>query len=166
MIKAVIFDLDGTILDSEPITSQSYKLLLESYDKTPIPKFHSLLHTVGTRGNEIWKELKEKYNIIEDVEVLREKRRAHHVSLLQRELYPLPGVVQLLQLLREKKIKIALATGSSPIIVDIVLEKLHIKKYFYVILHGWDFKKNKPHPKPFLLAGKKKGNSTKNFICI
>lgn len=130
------------------------------------PTVFSILLEHEARGNEVWKEFKEVYNITEDVEILREKRRAYHVNLLTGALSPMIGAMQLLDLLKEKHIHIALATGSSPVITDIILEKLHIKKYFDVIVHGWDFTESKPHPQPFLLASKRLQIPVQDCIAI
>lgn len=166
MFKAVIFDQDGTLFDNEPLASESYRLVVESYGKTPIPYKNGLMHPIGMRGNRIWDELKQKHGFEEDTEILRKKRRVHHVNLLQGDLFPMPGVLQLLKLLKNKQIKIALATGSSPDISNIVLEKLHIKKYFNVVITGWDTPESKPHPDPFLLASKRLGIPSEDCVVI
>jgi beta-phosphoglucomutase-like phosphatase (HAD superfamily) len=75
-IKAVIFDQDGVIIESESLQSRAYGLVIEEYGKKPIPYENGLIQPfVGTRGSVVWEELKRKYNLDEDIDVLREKRR-------------------------------------------------------------------------------------------
>lgn len=166
MIKAVIFDLDGTIIETESITSKSYGMMIKSYGKSPISNQHGLIQTPGIRGDDSWKELKEKYEIDEDVEVLRNKRREIYIDLLKGNIHALPGVTSLLKLLKEKQIKTALATGSAPYVIDLILTELHIKDFFDAIVNGKEVKKGKPNPECFTKASQKLGIDPKYCLVL
>lgn len=165
-MKAVIFDQDGVIFDDEPLVSKSYEILLKSYGKMPIFDKHGLIQPVGVRGDVVWKLFENKYDIHEDHTILRKKRREIHFKLLQGNIKPLPGLLDLLESLKKHNIKLAVATGSSPKIVSIVLNKLKIKNYFAYVVTGEDFQKSKPDPEPFLVACQKLNVSPNECVAI
>lgn len=152
MIRAVIFDMDGVIIDSEPITSKSYDILLRSFGKTPMPKSHGLIHTPGIRGDDVWKEILEKYQLTGDIEELRKKRREVYLKLLEGNVEPMKGVRELIHLLSQHGIPMAIASGSSPQIIDHVLSIFGLQEYFQVIVSGKDVAKGKPDPECFIKA--------------
>lgn len=155
MIKAVIFDQDGIIFNNEPLVSRSYELLLKEYGKTPIFEKNGLIQPVGVRGDIIWNAIMKRYDIDEDIENLREKRRILHHQLLQGELEAMEGVLDILNLCKKEHLRIALATGSARKIVETILTKLNIEKFFDVIITGNDYKNSKPDPESFLLASER-----------
>jgi len=166
MIKAVIFDLDGTIIETESITSKSYEEMVKSYGKIPIPNEHGLIQTPGLRGDDAWKLLKEKYGIEEDTEVLRTKRRKIYIDMLKGNIEPLPGVVSFVKLLKKKGVKIALATGSAPHVIDLILSELQIQEYFNVIVNGKEVKRGKPDPECYTKASEKLGIEPQNCLVV
>lgn len=155
MVKAVIFDLDGVIILTEHLTSRYYDTLLRSMGKTPIPYPNGMIQPVGLRGKETWAIFKERYNITEDTEPYREKMRGFYAQSLKENMHPMPGLLELLKYIKKHNLKMAIATGSSPEIAELVTKGLGIESYFEAIVSGRDVKETKPHPEPYLLASQK-----------
>jgi len=125
MIKAVIFDMDGVIINSEPIHSRSLEILLKEYGKTPIYNKQGLIHTVGVAGDENYIKILEKHGIKEEVSIFKEKRRKIFVKLLKsKKLNSMTGFQQLVSWLKKANLKIALATNRRLDHVEIILERL------------------------------------------
>lgn len=155
MIKAVIFDMDGVIVDSEPIQSKSLEILLREYGKKP--KYHNngLIHTVGIAGDDAYKEFIKEYDLEEDIEILRKKRRKIFVDLIKKELKPIYDLKPLIKNLKQNGFKIALASNRFIEHVMLMVKKLGLESSFDVIVgHSPDIH-TKPHPDIYLITAKR-----------
>ena len=148
-IKAVIFDMDGVIVDSEPIESLSLEKLLRKYGKTPQYNKEGLIHTVGLAG-ETYKQVSKKYNLKEDIEVLKKIKRKIFRDLVEKKLTVIPGFIDLVRMLKEEKMKIALASNRFVDLVFFMLNKIKAKDLFDVIVGASDEIKPKPSPDIYL----------------
>lgn len=157
MIKAVIFDMDGIIVDSDPIESLALEQMLKEYGKTPILNHVGLAHTPGATSDEYWDSLMKKYNFNENVAVLRERKREIFVEIITKGITPMSGTLELIQKLKKKKIKIAVASSRFLKHVFLILELLEIKKYFDAITGPTKTVKRKPFPDIYLEAAKALG---------
>ena len=150
MVKAVIFDMDGVMIDSEPIQSKAFAEVLKQYKKEPQYNEEGIVQTVGIRSRDNWERLKAKYNIDEETNILIEKRRQIYQKLLKSEIKPMPGLINFLKLLKKHNLKIAVASSSNIKHIMLVLSSLNIAYYFDVIVSGESVKKGKPYPDIFL----------------
>jgi HAD superfamily hydrolase (TIGR01509 family) len=148
MIKAVIFDMDGTIADSEKIAQ---KVTREFFKKRGI---------VLTREEEKimfglnWKDLvKEILNSRghEYKQSIKNTLKERYVRTMRKEVKALPGVYDLLEEI-STNLKIGLATNSRRREVDIIFNKLGFHKYFHLALARDHVKKGKPDPEIYLKA--------------
>jgi len=148
-MKAVIFDMDGVIIDSEPL----WKIAeVEAFHKVGLDlTFTECEETVGLRIDqvvEMWhkrvgwtnKSVKEVEDDIVDI-LIREIR-------IQGKA--LPGVHQALDQIKSKGYKIGLATSSYNRIIEVVVDRLEIAPYFEVMHSAEHEKHGKPHPDVFL----------------
>ena len=151
--EAVIFDMDGVLVDSEPI----WKVAMEE-------SFHSVgckltredfQKTVGLRIDEVisyWYKIAPWENETEkEVEQLIIQKM---VALLSESAKPLVGVVETLQYLKNKGIKIGLATSSYRILVDTIIVTCSLSEYFDVLHTAEEEEFGKPHPAVYLTAAK------------
>lgn len=151
--EAVIFDMDGVLVDSEPI----WKVAMEE-------AFHSVgckltredfQKTVGLRIDEVisyWYKIAPWENETEkEVEQLIIQKM---VAFLSESAKPLVGVVEMLRYLKNKGIKIGLATSSYRILVDTIVATCSLSEYFDVLHTAEEEEFGKPHPAVYLTAAK------------
>ncbi|NLN63821.1 MAG: HAD family phosphatase [Clostridiaceae bacterium] len=154
MIKAVIFDMDGVIIDSEPIHFKSDQLTLKHFGKDVSQD--ELIRYVGVSNAMMWTELKEKYQLAPSVEELMEKQSYFRDALTADEkLEPIPGIIELLDEIKRARVKIGLASSSVRSFIALVLNNLEINHYFDAVVSGEDVKRSKPQPDIFLKAAEK-----------
>lgn len=150
MIKAVIFDMDGIIVDGEIIQSRSLEKLLIEYGKIPIFNDVGLLHIPGPSGDECYRNFIRQYSIEEDITIVRKRNRKFFEELLKEKLIPLPGLLELIKTLKRDKIKIAVASNRFINHVYMILDNLNIKESFEIIVGPSPDVKHKPAPDIYL----------------
>lgn len=151
MVKAVIFDMDGVIIDSEPIQSKSWELLLKERSIEPILKKNGLIHEVGPTDNSSYTEILERHGInLEELEDIKIRRREIFVNLFKKEVDPNPGFNELIKFLKEKKIKLAVASNRLIDYVHLMLDCVKAKKFFETIISPDSKVKRKPAPDIYL----------------
>jgi len=152
--KAVIFDMDGVLIDSEPVWKIAMQAVFDEVGCNLTKK--DFQKTVGLRLDEVikywhqhagWESVSPKE--VEDRIVQK------MVELLSNDGKPLTGVVDTLKHLKKEGIKIGLATSSYSILIDTVLDKLEIREYFD-FTHSAELEDfGKPHPAVYLTVAKK-----------
>ena len=149
MLKAVIFDMDGVIIDSEPfhweVNKKIFKMLGIRVSKNDYKKY------IGTSNTNMWTDLKSQYNLPQSLQKLVEMQGSGNVDFLRENKFgPIGGIAELLSDLKKDSIDIALASSSPSVAISIVLNKFHFKNHFSVVVSGENFKKSKPAPDIFL----------------
>lgn len=150
MLKAIVFDFDGVILDTELDRFAELKRELKFYGYT-LHKRH-LLSLLGKKTKEF---LKENFPQLSD-EIMRQIADKRRQSITQNaiRLNLMPGIEDLAKYLA-LHYQLAITTGSLREIAKKVLEHYHLSKYFRLIVAGEDFKTSKPDPECYLLTLKK-----------
>lgn len=151
MNKAVIFDLDGVIIDSEPYHLESDKMLMRDYNKDISDD--ELHNYVGVSSLDMWTELRVKYRLSVTVGELLEKHTHYKRYVFSnRKLEPIDGIKELLAELKYHGISIGLASSSDMEFIVFILKNLGIREYFQVVVSREDVLKGKPAPDIFLKA--------------
>ena len=163
--EAVIFDMDGVLIDSEPL----WKVAMEeafSLIGCPLSK-EDFQYTVGLRIDEVidyWSnKIGWEKHTNKQVEELIENRM---VELITKNGKPLSGVVEMIDFLKTKNLKIGLATSSSFILIKAVLETLGLEKKFDFAHSAEKEEYGKPHPAVYLSVSKLLGVSPLKCIVI
>lgn len=151
--EAVIFDMDGVIIDSEPLwkiaMEEVFSALGSTLTKSDFQK------TVGLRIDEVihfW-NVTEGWGVIDETQV-QEDIISKMEELIIRNPYPLKGVIETLTYLKSKEIKIGLATSSSGRLIRAVLNSLNINHLFDFTWSAENESHGKPHPAVYLSVAK------------
>ncbi|MFP3126431.1 HAD family phosphatase [Ectobacillus funiculus] len=162
---AVIFDMDGVIVDSEPIyrrlNEDIFKILKVQVDE------NTKLSFMGGTTKRKWTILKEKFSLSQSLEELI----ALQNSIFTKQEWDFKQIlfseaIPLLKSLKEQEIPTVLATSSDKKRIQAVLEQCELRSYFNEIVCGVDFERGKPDPEIFLHAADKVGVSAKNCVVI
>ncbi|MFC1887291.1 HAD family hydrolase [Candidatus Cloacimonadota bacterium] len=149
-LEAVIFDMDGVLVDSEPVYFKVEKALFKTLNLDISPEVHRSF--VGMSMKMIWKKIKENNKLdLSDEELisLHKKLMIRGFKSLHKPL-PINGVIPLLEMLKKNKIKIALASSSSHELIEVILSRTGLMSYFPVKVSGDDVSNGKPEPDIFL----------------
>jgi sugar-phosphatase len=151
---AAIFDLDGTILDSEPGVQEALRMLFDSY---AVPHDDTLLRSfVGRRGPEVFAELDHLFPG-EDPHQLSAEVSRHFVALGLPPAEPFPGAVTLLRRIRQHGEPLALVTSGRRRYAVPRLEQVGLLEAFSAIVTADDVTVGKPDPEGCLLASRELG---------
>lgn len=156
MIKALVFDMDGVIIDSEPIHTELTINVLK--DVGVIPSESEIYEFIGVRNEEMWATLIERHGINESVEQLNARLKAHKLErFLNSTLEPIDGVLDLLRAAKRKGLKIALATSSPRYFAKYVLKAVKAAVFFDELVTADEISNSKPDPEIYLKAAKSLG---------
>jgi len=147
---AVIFDMDGVIIDSEPRHEQAF---LEVMRKIGYGDNHGLQFAdyVGRSDQELWVDFIKKNQPPQTLEELLAMKRERVVEILRRERPVFPGLPELVHQLT-RHYRLALASGSERVIVDEVLSLTKLRSFFSAVVTASDVERGKPAPDIFLRA--------------
>lgn len=153
MIKAVIFDMDGLLIDSEPAWTQTDRQLLGSYGKDYLPEDKSRF--MGSGVKEFVRFLKKRFSLSEGEDKLLAERMQIFKALILNDLKLRPGARGLLEELRKRGYLLALATGNNHEMMDLILNELDLGKYFSARTSSDEVPHGKPAPDVFLESAKR-----------
>lgn len=169
MIKGVIFDMDGVIIDSEPVYN---KMVQEFLDREGIEADRKEIHSlVGMSSGHYAQKLKEwwqrSYHSAEDPGDLYKKFcvETEEEQLSYNEII-IPFVEEVMAALTEHNIKIAIASSSSMQDIDKMLTETGLGRFISVKLSGENLKESKPNPEIYLLAVKRLGLHRQECIAV
>ena len=147
-IRAVVFDLDGVLADSEGLHILAWEEIAREYR---LAEGRMPLHDwIGYPDTEIVKDVVREHGLSVSPEDLLEHKRRIFRRLIAKELKPIPGSVEALSGL--DSIPLGLATSSSRSEAELMLQILGVKDRFHTIVTGNDVKRSKPEPDSYLLA--------------
>jgi beta-phosphoglucomutase len=155
MIKAVLFDLDGVLVDSEPISREASDKILSDAGIVQTPEERTRVY--GRRTIDNYRDAIEARGLDLDPAELVRRKNALFRKLIKGRLRPLPGVVDLLSELNEKGVKTAVVSSSPLERVNASLHEVGLKTEFDAVLSGDCCVKGKPDPDPFLTAAERLG---------
>jgi HAD superfamily hydrolase (TIGR01509 family) len=162
MIEAVIFDMDGVVVDTGIVHNTAEQKVLGAVG------VHITIDEIRKYAGqpaEVWfKEVLRKNNKSADVDELVKKKHDIMYAMLKNEIPLIPGFLGLFESLKKNKIKVALASGSQRKFIDFILSRLNIR--FDVVVSYEDVSSFKPDPGLFLAASKKLNVKPSNCLVI
>ena len=160
-LRAICFDMDGIIVNSEPYHFKSTQLALKKegikYSQEQAKFFVG--KTVKETITTICKE-----NKIENIKRVLENRELLFFEMVQKQLQLREGIIDILKIIKSKKIKAAIVTSGVQNYLQKVIEKFEIGKYFETYITLEDVDHPKPNPSPYLKAAKAL-NEPPNLCC-
>ena len=163
--KAIIFDMDGLMIDSERVTRDSYRKALQELGLEMSDAFYASL--LGKNQRQIYARINEEYGSDFDADALY--KRVHQ---LNNELYDSQGVPvkkglrELLAYLQEQDIPRVIATSSERRRVEDILKRTGLTDLFNDMICGDEIVKGKPNPEIFLKAAAKAGVSPQDGLVL
>ena len=150
MINTVIFDMDGVLIDSEPIHWQVNQDYFASIG-APIRDDEYSDRFVGLPLDKMLEHIKETRGIDRSIEEMFTESMANHLEAFSNaDLVAVPGIPELIRALKEKGFNLAVASSSAPQLIDIILNKIGLRGYFDLTVSGFEVTHGKPAPDIFL----------------
>jgi sugar-phosphatase len=164
-MKAVIFDMDGLLIDSEPMWKSAEEQVFSALGVEVSEQLASFTASMTTREvTEFWfSRFPWQNRSLESVE----KEVIERVgALIQQDGIAKRGVLQIIKMLKQHECKIGLATNAPESLVPLVLEKLEIADYFDCTVSSSEVDQGKPNPDVYLLALDKLGVSATETLAF
>ena len=161
--SAVIFDMDGVILDTEPLYTKAEIRLFGEYGVTIPEEDWSLFR--GCAEQDFFNLSMKRYKITEDKNVFMEKGRAYVRDEFKKSLAFMPGFHRLHKMVKQHY-HIGLVTASPRHNLDWLRTLIELDDLFEHIISGDDTVKNKPHPEPYLIMMEKLSVKPENVVVI
>lgn len=159
-----IFDMDGVIVDSEPVydswNEELFKELGLEVDAQTRKSF------IGVSAKRKWEILKDRFTIEQEIDDLLNMQKKSFSREWDFTNVLFPEVIPFLEKLIELKIPVAIASSSDYHRINQILSQCKLKTYFNKITSGEDFTNGKPHPDIFLRAANELGCLTENCIVV
>ena len=164
MIKAVIFDMDGVMIDSEPLWEKTERILLARRDIEYTADYRDQI--VGLNQNDSGKLLVETFKLEEKVEDIISERVEILFGIYVEELEVVEELIPLLNQLRDKGYKLAVASSSPLRVINFVLDMFSLHEYFPIVVSGECTDMGKPHPAIYLDTADKLEVSPSECVAI
>ncbi len=161
MFRAVIFDFDGVITDSEVLHLRAFNKSLESFGIALTRKDY-YQNYLGFSDFDCYKTLVDQGLLNIDQrqigDIIRQKSVIFE-ELAKTEGRTIEGVHEFLEMLEQNSIPMAICSGSLLVEIELTLDEAHLRHFFKAIVSAEQVRKGKPHPEGFLLAMQKLGGA-------
>jgi len=148
-MRALIFDMDGLMIDSERLYFQAERDLANRFDRNV--KEETLWRMMGRNPEESMAVFVSEVGLPIRIDEALRMRNDIMREKLKQDLQPMPGLKHILSLFFGK-LKLAVCTGAQKEFLDLVVDQLNIRDRFYVLQHSDAVEQGKPHPEIYLTA--------------
>lgn len=153
--EAVVFDMDGVLIDSEPVHYESTRLLFEDEFGIPFPESANT-EFLGSTDRHMFEVLKARHKLTPPLDEIIARRKNLYMDLLAQNGLPWrDGIRELIADLAKSGYRLAVATSGLTRIVEPTLETGQIRHLFEVVVTGDDIHTPKPAPDIYLEAARR-----------
>jgi len=166
MIKAVIFDMDGVLVNSEPLHKKAYFKMFKDFKLNVSESLYESF--TGKSTYSICEQLCLKFNLNIPADELVNSKRKHFKYIFENDksFKMIDGAYELIKDYYKNNLKLVLASSASMATINKVFEKFDLDKFFVGKISGVDLKESKPNPEIFLNAVKVSGHNKRDCIVI
>jgi len=163
-VRALIFDMDGLLVNSEPLAARAMADFLAAFGHQPRPEVATRL--LGRRLPEAIAIVREAYGLAASVDELTRVYGAMRLAALRGSVQPMPGARDIIALGRQLGLRLALATSGTREHVDVSLGETGLAAQFDAEVTGDEVQRGKPAPDLFLLAAQRLGVPPSNCVVL
>lgn len=162
---SVVFDLDGTLVDSEPNYYEAGRLTLAEHG---VPDFSWAEHEryVGISTRETITDWRERYGLRTSVEDLLEVKNGHYLRLARASTQVYPEMRRFVELLAAEGVPMAVASGSSPEAIEAILAGTRLDVHLRTVVSAEEVPRGKPAPDVFLEAARRLGADPADCVVL
>lgn len=162
---AVIFDLDGTLVDSEPTHYQAIRRLLAPFGVTGFT-WDDHVHYIGISTEETVAALRARYALDASTESLLDRADRHYLRLAAASTAVFPGMLALVESLRARGNPLAVASGSSPAAITAALAGTGLDELIGTAVSAQEVARGKPEPDVFLETARRLGVTAGDCVVL
>ena len=155
-LQALIFDLDGVLVDNTPVQARAFQLLFRDLGLTTNAR-RLLRRLNGMPATEILRHVFRHEVPDKQLQAYAEQREFLYRTLYWQQRQSLPGLVAFLEAARAEDLKIGLGTGSGGPTLAYILDYLNLRRHFDVVVGKDDVPQGKPHPATYAVVAQKLG---------
>jgi beta-phosphoglucomutase-like phosphatase (HAD superfamily) len=157
-IKAIVYDVDGTMVNSEPLHVSAWDKALEQYDHKLAGLSDDFRATMaGKKPIAIATGMVEELDLSIEPEELLQTKSHLFMDLVRTDLRGMPGVVESINRFKHEGFRLGIGTSLDQGYINIVLQNLGVSSYFDVIVTGDRIANGKPHPDTYLTVARELG---------
>lgn len=166
MLKTIIFDMDGVIVDSEPLHHAAYHAMFAEVGISVSTELYQTL--TGRSTINLCRKLKDQFEIPFPAEELVQIKRKHFDIFFEEDVTfdLIDGVRDLIEHYRKNDLSLVLASSSSMPGINRIFDKFDLHPHFKAKISGADLAESKPHPEIFLKAAEAAGSSPDECLVI
>jgi HAD superfamily hydrolase (TIGR01509 family) len=166
MLKAIIFDMDGVLVNSEPLHRKAYFNMFEEFNLNVSNRLYESF--TGKSTSAICKELCEIFDLSISHEKLMFSKRKHFKTIFDNdpEFQMIDGALSLIKNYFYNNLTLILASSASMTNINRIFKKFDLDKFFKAKISGADLKESKPNPEIFIKAAKLSGFNKSECIVI
>lgn len=165
-LKAILFDMDGVIVDTEPLHRKAY---FKTFEDLKIEVSEELYDSfTGNSTKKVCESLIEKFNLKNSIEEISTVKRTYFKHYFDHDVDfdLIPDVLNLIKNYHQNGVKLVLASSASANTINWVFEKFDLDPYFLGKISGAELKESKPNPEIFILAAEIAKEAKENCMVI
>lgn len=171
-LKAIVFDMDGLLADTEPLSYRAWTTMIaRDYGVTATDEDeHWSAATVGKTGLVVWELIRDRFNLpVElprDFKLLEDRNRVIYQEILDEGIPPMPGAIAFVHACKAAGLTLGVASSSGMATIQKVLTGLGIIDCFVALTSGKEVPRSKPDPAIYLLACSRLGVDPREAIAL